>query len=360
MIVSSKQLVANAKQQIESISVEQAKVLLGDDDTIFLDIRDVRELEQSGRIPGAVHTPRGMLEFWADRNGQYHRKEFSSGKKLVLFCAAGWRSALAAKTLQDMGLDRVCDLEGGFSAWEQAGGEIAGRPPRDKDRPPGEIADEKLLDARPGQARDVLGQLGQSELGHGERLAAQIGFVLEIDKLKQIWRQTPLLDGTRKENDAEHSWQLAMMVLVLSEYAPPEIDLTRVLKMVLIHDIVEIDAGDSPAYTGVTKADQFARETRAADRLFGLLPGDLGGEFRALWDEFEEQASPDALFARAMDRLQPFLHNFFTDGEMWIKHKICESQVRQRMAIVGKSAPALHALIEDLIEESVRRNYLAP
>jgi 5'-deoxynucleotidase YfbR-like HD superfamily hydrolase/rhodanese-related sulfurtransferase len=353
MIVSSRQLVANAKQQIESISVEQAKVLLGDDDTIFFDIRDVRELEQSGRIPGAVHSPRGMLEFWADRNGQYHREEFSSGKKLVLFCAAGWRSALAAKTLMDMGLDRVCDLDGGFSAWEQAGGKIEGGPPRVP-------ADEKLLDARPAQARNVLGQLGHGEPGHGERLAAQIGFILEIDKLKQIWRQTPLLDGTRKENDAEHSWQLAMMVLVLSEYAPAEIDLTRVLKMVLIHDIVEIDAGDSPAYTGVTKADQFARETRAADRLFGVLPDDLGGEFRALWDEFEEQASPDALFARAMDRLQPFLHNFFTDGEMWIKHKIRQGQVRQRMAIVGQSAPALHKLIEDLIEESVRRNYLAP
>ncbi|HHG90873.1 MAG TPA: HD domain-containing protein, partial [Devosia sp.] len=157
-----------------------------------------------------------------------------------------------------------------------------------------------------------------------------------------------------------HSWQLAMMAFVLSEYAPPEIEHMRVLKMVLIHDIVEIDAGDSPAYSGVTKADQFARETIAADRLFGLLPQDIADEFRALWDEFEQQKSPDALFARAMDRLQPFLHNYFTSGKMWIEHKIRAGQVRQRMAIVGKSAPQLLELIEDLIMDAVTKGFLRP
>ncbi|MCF6302482.1 MAG: HD domain-containing protein [Devosiaceae bacterium] len=167
-----------------------------------------------------------------------------------------------------------------------------------------------------------------------------------------------MLDNSRKENDAEHSWQLAMMAVVLVEYAPPGTQILRVLKMVLLHDIVEIDAGDSPAYTGVLKADQHAAEALAADRLFGLLPPDLEKEFRALWDEFEAVKSADALFARAMDRLQPFLHNYFTNGDMWIKHQIHAAQVRDRMAVIAKSSPQLYALIESLIEDSVRQGYL--
>ena len=249
----------------------------------------------------------------------------------------------ALRPLQDMGLNNVCDMAGGFEAWKKAGGAT-----ENLENTPGP-------DERATNARQTL-----KELGHKGRLAEQIAFILEIDKLKQVFRQTPLIDYSRKENDAEHSWQLAMMALVLSEYAPAETVPLRVLKMVLIHDIVEIDAGDSPAYSGVTKADQFVRETIAADRLFGLLPADLSDELRALWDEFEQKKSPDALFARAMDRLQPFLHNYFTDGKMWMEHKIRAGQVRERMAIIGKSAPQLLELVEDLIVDAVAKGYLRP
>ncbi|HHG88967.1 MAG TPA: HD domain-containing protein, partial [Devosia sp.] len=225
-IKSAAELVAEARAEIETLTVESAHALFGQRDVLFVDIRDVRELEREGIIPGALHAPRGLLEFWVDPESIYHRKEFSSGKKLVLFCAAGWRSALAAKALQDMGLNNVCDMEGGFDAWKKSGGATGGQ-----GKKPGP-------DSR---ASDIVQTL--SQLGHKSRLAEQIAFVLEIDKLKQVFRQTPLIDYSRKENDAEHSWQLAMMALVLSEYAPPEIEHMRVLKMVLIHDIVEIDAG---------------------------------------------------------------------------------------------------------------------
>lgn len=344
-ISSAADLVAEAERHIKTITAEQALALFGRDDVAFIDIRDVRELEREGKIPGAFHAPRGLLEFWVDPKSDYHKPVFVSGKTLVLFCAAGWRSALAAKTLQDMGLNDVCHIEGGFGAWKAAGGAVE-RDETSREMPPD------------NRASSIVQTL--SKLGREGRMAEQIAFILEIDKLKQVLRQTPLIDYSRKENDAEHSWQLAMMALVLSEYAHAEVVPVRVLKMVLIHDVVEIDAGDSPAYTGVSKADQFARETVAADRLFGLLPPDLADEFRALWDEFERQKSSDALFARAMDRLQPFLHNYFTDGKMWVEHKIHAGQVRERMAIIGKSTPQLLELVEDLIADAVARGFLLP
>ncbi len=341
MVLSCAQMVAAANQQIQTISIKEAQSLLGDENVLFVDIRDIRELDQKGRIPGALHAPRGMLEFWVDPTGHYHRKEFSSGRRFVFFCAAGWRSALATKAMQDMGLAPVCHMEGGFDAWEKAGAPVQ------------RLNLQHDADARAQKANAAL-----AKNNHTDRLAKQIGFILEIDKLKQIWRQTPLLDNSRKENDAEHSWQLAMMAVVLFEYAPPGTDMLRVLKMVLLHDIVEIDAGDSPAYTGVQKTDQHAAEAQAAERLFSLLPPELEQEFRALWDEFEAVETADALFARAMDRLQPFLHNYFTNGDMWIKHRIHADQVRERMAVVGKSSPELHILIQNLIEDSVRQGFL--
>ena len=343
MITSSAEMVAQANREIQTIGIEEAKSLLDKDDVLFVDLRDVRELTRQGKIPGALHAPRGMVEFWIDPAGEYHRKEFASGKRFIFFCAAGWRSALTTKAVQDMGLKPVCHLEGGFDAWKKAGGAVVRETP-DED-----------LNARPDAAQKAL-----SRLDHPERLARQVGFILEIDKLKQIFRQTPLLDDSRKENDAEHTWQLAMMAVVLAEYAPKEIDLLRVIKMLLVHDIVEIDAGDSPAFTGIAKSDQFERECIAADRLFNLLPPDLAREFRSLWDEFEEQATQDALFCRAMDRLQPFLHNYFTDGKMWIKHKIRVGQVRDRMAIVARGAPRIHQMIADMTEDALARGYLLP
>src|SRR5262249_50705513 len=147
-----------------------------------------------------------------------------------------------------------------------------------------------------------------------DRLARQIAFIIEIDKAKQVLRQTLLMDGSRLENDAEHSWHLAVMALLLAEYAGEAVDLLRVLKMVLIHDLVEIDAGDTFVYDVEALATRREREERAADRIFGLLPADVEEEFRALWEEFEAQATPEARFAAALDRLQPLLHNYHTGG----------------------------------------------
>lgn len=125
-----KGMVADANSRIETISVEEAKTLNGNDDVLLIDIRDIRELYREGAIPGALHAPRGMLEFWVDPESPYHRKEFASGKKLVFFCAAGWRSALATDTVQSMGLENVCHIDGGFGAWKEAGGDIEEKQPK--------------------------------------------------------------------------------------------------------------------------------------------------------------------------------------------------------------------------------------
>ena len=194
--------------------------------------------------------------------------------------------------------------------------------------------------------------------GHPHNLARQIAFILEIDKLKQVWRQTPLLDCSRKENDAEHSWQLALMAVVLAEYAPEGTDMMRVVKMLLIHDIVEIDAGDNPAFSGKSDIEQQREEIKAANRLFGILPEGLEKEFFQLWEEFEAMESNEAMFARTIDRLQPFLHNYFTDGHMWLKHEIQAKQVRERSRIIGKTSPRLHGIVEQLIADAVARGYL--
>jgi len=192
-----------------------------------------------------------------------------------------------------------------------------------------------------------------------QRLASQLRFVLEVDRLKGIVRQTPLIDGSRNETDAEHTWHLATMAVILAEFADPAVDVTRAIRMILIHDIVEIDAGDTFLYVdAAARAVQAAREAEAADRLFGLLPGQQGAALRALWEEFEAHESADARFARAMDRLQPFLHNVFTDGIGWRRHGVTAGAVRTRMRIIADGSPALHRLVERLIEESVARGYL--
>ncbi len=152
--------------------------------------------------------------------------------------------------------------------------------------------------------------------GNG-RLMQQLAFILEVEKLKTVLRKTPLLDRSRVENDAEHTWQLALMAMVLSEHSRETVDLLRVIKMLLVHDIVEIDAGDTFAYDHVARTTQAERELKAAERIFAILPADQAVEFRALWDEFELKATAEARFANAMDRLQPTLHNFFTEGGTW-------------------------------------------
>ncbi len=193
-----------------------------------------------------------------------------------------------------------------------------------------------------------------------DRLALQLGFVLEIDKLKQIARQTLLTDGSRQENDAEHSWHLATMAVLLSEYAADPIDVATVVKMVLIHDLVEIDAGDTFCYDEAGNADKAERETRAADRIFALLPDDQGEPLRRLWEQFEAQETAEARFAAALDRLQPLMHNYHTQGAAWRRHGITADQVMARNEHMKCGAPALWAYARGMIDEAVEKGYLAP
>jgi putative hydrolase of HD superfamily len=192
-----------------------------------------------------------------------------------------------------------------------------------------------------------------------ERLHQQIGFILEIDKLKGIVRRTLLIDQSRRENDAEHSWHLAMMALVLAEYAEPGVDIGRVIRMLLLHDLVEIDAGDAFFYDAAAEADKEARERQAAERLFGLLPDGQGGDFRALWEEFEARETADARFARALDRVQPMLHNFHTEGGTWREYGVTLDQVRSRRALIADASTPLWDYVDGLLVEAVRRGFLA-
>jgi putative hydrolase of HD superfamily len=191
-----------------------------------------------------------------------------------------------------------------------------------------------------------------------ERLGRQIAFIVEIDKLKHILRQTMLIDGSRQENDAEHSWHLSIMAMVLSEYAAQPVDILKVIKMVLVHDLVEIDAGDTYIYDEKGNADKAEREQKAADRIFTLLPPPGASELRACWEEFEARQTPEALFAAALDRLQPLLHNFHSEGRMWRQHGITSDRVLKRNQPFFAGAPGLWLYARELIEESVRRGYL--
>ena len=193
------------------------------------------------------------------------------------------------------------------------------------------------------------------------RFEQQLQFIQEIDRLKQIFRRTYLMDSSRHENDAEHSWHLAVMAMLLIEYATdPPIDQTRVIKMVLVHDLVEIDAGDTYLYDERAGEDKSERERRAADRIFGLLPEDQANELRALWDEFEARATPEAKFALALDRFQPLYHNYRTKGISWQQHGVTSPQVLRRLSVMQDGAPQLWEYAQRLIRKSVESGYLAP
>ena len=193
-----------------------------------------------------------------------------------------------------------------------------------------------------------------------QRLERQIAFVREVDKLKTINRQTLLTDASRQENDAEHSWHLALMALVLGEYASSDaIELLHVIRMVLVHDLVEIDAGDTYCYDEAGYKDKTQREITAAERIFNLLPPDQATEVRALWDEFEASQTPEAKFANALDRLQPLMHNVFTNGRMWKKHGIVKSQVIGRNRKIADGTPDLWTFARNLIEKAADDGHLA-
>ncbi len=187
-------------------------------------------------------------------------------------------------------------------------------------------------------------------------LDKQLAFLREIDRLKTVVRLSPLIDRSRRENSAEHSWHLAMYALVLAEHAAGTIDILRVVKMLLIHDIVEIDAGDVPFHVPATHVGQAERERLAAERLFGLLPEAQAEEFRELWHEFEAAGSDDARFAKALDRFQPMLHNAATDGGSWVECAVTLEQIKARcQPPIERGAPALWSAAAEMAEAHYRK-----
>ncbi|MGD9058779.1 MAG: HD domain-containing protein [Desulfobacterales bacterium] len=203
-------------------------------------------------------------------------------------------------------------------------------------------------------------QVRKSRSTEGERFKRQIEFILEADRLKKIARRTTLLDVSRQENSAEHSWHIALLVLILAEYAADtDLDLLQVIKLLLIHDLVEIDAGDTYCYDEVGGQDQQKREIKAAERIFNILPADQADAFRALWDEYDARATPESKFANALDRLQPFLHNYFTRGYTWQMHGIHKNQVIARMQLVNDGSHFLWDYVSRLIDDAVKQGFLA-
>ena len=192
-----------------------------------------------------------------------------------------------------------------------------------------------------------------------ERLARQIEFVVEIDRLKTVYRRSYLAsDNSRRENSAEHSWYVTTTAMVLAEHCQVEIDLPHVLKMLLIHDIVEVDAGDTGVYDSIGALDKEDREKRAAERVFSLLPLEQAQEVHELWVEFEERITPEARFARAVDRFMPLLLNYCTQGKTWHKDGITYEQVLEVNQIIREGSQELWEFVLSMIEECVSRGYL--
>jgi putative hydrolase of HD superfamily len=189
------------------------------------------------------------------------------------------------------------------------------------------------------------------------RLRDHLTFLIEVDKLKTVLRASPLAAADRRENDAEHSWHLALMVMVLAEYADEPIDVGHTIKLVVVHDLIEIYAGDTPIYDAELGKSQVEREEAAADRLFGLLPEDSGLQLRALWDEFETRATPEARFAKAVDRFQPLLLNWMAKGGTWHTPGVTADAVRGRKAVIGEASTTLWETAKHLIDEGERRGW---
>lgn len=187
------------------------------------------------------------------------------------------------------------------------------------------------------------------------RLEQQIAFILEIDKVKNVFRQTYLSDRNRKENDAEHSWHIAIMAMLLREYTKEPVDVLRVMTMVLIHDLVEIDAGDTYAYDAAGNATKREREVKAAERIFGLLPKDQGAYFRELWDEFEEYKTADAQYAHLLDNLQPLLLNDASGGASWEEHIVKKSQIYKRNERLPEISDVIWEHVKSVIEQNVEK-----
>lgn len=191
------------------------------------------------------------------------------------------------------------------------------------------------------------------------RLSQQITFIMELDKLKNILRRSYVTHADRRENSAEHSWHIALAALTLAEYTNTPVEIGHVIKLLLVHDIVEIDAGDTFVYDTTAKLDQAERETLAAQRIFGLLPAEQADVYRQLWHEFEERSTPEAKFARAVDRLLPVLHNYYTGGRGWQEHQVRQEQVLAINRIIEDGAADLWEFVQGKIQEAVEQGYLA-
>lgn len=190
------------------------------------------------------------------------------------------------------------------------------------------------------------------------RLEQQLRFILEIDKLKSIQRRSTLINGERRENSAEHSWHITVMAMTLAEYANEEVDMLRTIQMLLIHDIVEIDAGDTFAYDTQGRQSQAEREQAAAEHLFGLLPADQAAVYIALWHEFEAAATAEAKLANAVDRLMPLLHNYYNDGGTWRENSVNRARVEERVGAIEAGSTTLWSVAQQVLDEAVTKGYL--
>ena len=188
-----------------------------------------------------------------------------------------------------------------------------------------------------------------------ERLEQQFAFIREIDKEKFIGRQTYLTDGERKENDAEHAWHMAIMTVLLAEYSNEPIDVLKTMKMVLLHDAIEIDAGDTYAYDAAGNQTKKEREQKAADRIFPILPEDMAKEYRNLWEEFEESKTPEAKFAHVLDNAQPMLLNDASEGKSWREHGVKKSQIMKRNARTHEGSEAIWEYQKEIIEQNIKK-----
>lgn len=183
-------------------------------------------------------------------------------------------------------------------------------------------------------------------------------FIVELDKMKSILRQTSLINEDRREDDAQHSWHISLMAMLLAEYSNEKVDVLKVIKMLLTHDLVEIYAGDTFCYDEVGNSDKREREVAAAEKIFGMLDKDKGKELRALWDEFEEMKTPEALFAASMDRLQPMLNNYHNDGGTWKKFDVSKSDIYKRIGPVKDSSDELWGYVEYMLEDAHKKGFI--
>jgi putative hydrolase of HD superfamily len=190
------------------------------------------------------------------------------------------------------------------------------------------------------------------------RLDQQLRFTAEIDKMTSILRRTMLIDGSRRENDAEHSWHIAVMAMIFEEYAAEPVDVSRAVKMCVVHDLIEIYAGDTFAYDLAGNADKEEREAAAAEKLFAQLPAEQGSEICGLWEEFDAMQTPDAKYAACMDRIQPFLHNTLTLGHTWVEGGTARSSVEKRTAIIKEFMPEVYKWIEKNLDNAVAQGWL--